>query len=173
MTPRIAGGGGGGAVERNGGTEVDGGVPPIRKRPGILFTHEVGQGPCEIKGGYGILMSELCGFPEAMVDEARAIQRTVRNLFPLLIQSQPPDESLRGISATLQALLLLQNSTLDDVSFCRYLAILRRYAMLPCMWFCVCPGYLCLLLRSLFCMGGMLFLYVFDLEMMDASSNVF
>lgn len=92
----------------------------------IRFTHEVGNGPCEIRCGYGILVSELCGFPPAMVAESRAIQRVVRNLFPLLFQIEGVDLSIGAISSTLQNLLLLQNSSLDDQSLRNYLRSLRK-----------------------------------------------
>ena len=31
---------------------------------GLKFLHKLGDGPCEMKSGYGIMMAESCNFPE-------------------------------------------------------------------------------------------------------------
>lgn len=91
----------------------------------LRFTHQVGSGPSEMKNGYGILMSEICGFPAEMVEQARNTQKTVRNLFPLLIHVADPDPSVVAVSTLLQHLLLLKNSSLNDLSLVQYLCNLR------------------------------------------------
>jgi hypothetical protein len=37
------------------------------------------------QGGYGLLVAEACGYPAALVAEARQLQRAVRACFPTLL----------------------------------------------------------------------------------------
>lgn len=99
---------------------------PSRPREFIKFTHQVGTGPSELKDGYGILMSELCGFPPEMVAEARNIQKLVRNLYPIYIDPTDIDPSVNVVNSLLQRLTLLKYSTLtDDDVLCQYVDNLR------------------------------------------------
>ena len=38
-----------------------------------------------MQGGYGLLVAEACGYPAALVAEARHLQRAVRACFPTLL----------------------------------------------------------------------------------------
>ena len=97
----------------------------IRAKEHIKFIHQVGSGPSELKDGYGILMSELCGFPTGMIEQARVYQKIVRHLYPIYINHNDIDPSVGLVSNLLQHLLLLNNTSLDDDSLCQYLNTLR------------------------------------------------
>lgn len=49
----------------------------------IQFLHQVSSGPCDLHIGYGIIMSELCGFPDQVVDDARFVRKQLEILFPM------------------------------------------------------------------------------------------
>ena len=59
-------------------------------------------------------MSELCGFPLEMVNEARAIQSTVQRLFPLLLQTTTVEPCVPLISRLVQELLELKGMATSD-----------------------------------------------------------
>ena len=59
-------------------------------------------------------MSELCGFPIEMVNEARAIQSTVQRLFPLLLQTTTVQPCVPLISRLVQELLELKSTVTND-----------------------------------------------------------
>ena len=44
----------------------------------IKFLHEIGSGPSDMQQGYGILMAELCGFPNDVLAMARALRNTIQ-----------------------------------------------------------------------------------------------
>ena len=52
---------------------------------GLTYLHSIGNGPCEIKSGYGIMMAKVCNFPEEMITEARNIQSVLRATNPMLL----------------------------------------------------------------------------------------
>jgi hypothetical protein len=73
-------------------------------------------------------MSELCGFPEDMITEARELQKIIKNLFPVLLPSlndSEIDSSAILFVKLLQQLLLLRDSSLDDNGLFSYLHRLR------------------------------------------------
>ena len=59
-------------------------------------------------------MSELCGFPLEMVNEARAIQSTVQRLFPLLLQTTTVEPCVPLINRLVQELLELKGMATND-----------------------------------------------------------
>jgi DNA mismatch repair protein MSH4 len=91
----------------------------------LRFTHQVASGSSEIKNGYGILMSEICGFPKDMIEDAKIIQTKVRNLFPILVDTNEVDGSIGLIMELLQRLLMLKNSTLSEIVLAQYLDDIR------------------------------------------------
>lgn len=105
----------------------------------IHFLHRIGGGPCDMKSGYGLLMAELCGFPSAVIEDAREVRRTVQEKFPILIgatletrekqhqqERQTQQHFVRMTNQLLQHLQLLKNSTLPDPEMCRYLHNLKQ-----------------------------------------------
>lgn len=95
---------------------------------GIHYLHEVSTGPCDMKSGYGLAMAEQYGFPQAVMDDARALRNVVREKFPVLLQQQHSgaERSLAAINTLLQHLLLLRNSTLEPRAMQLYLQNLRE-----------------------------------------------
>lgn len=49
---------------------------------GIKYTHKVKNGPCPITADYGVEMAALCGWPADTINDARALEPTVRDLLP-------------------------------------------------------------------------------------------
>lgn len=94
---------------------------------GLKYLHEVVSGPCDMRSGYGIIMAEQCGFPTEVMNDAREIRTIVRDSFPVLSQDCTADDSkgLCAMSALLQHLMLLKNSSLDTSSALTYLHELR------------------------------------------------
>lgn len=91
----------------------------------IKYLREVGAGPCDLRSGYGILMAEQCGFPSAVLLDARELRTVIRDKFPVLIgggggggaesSSEQEEQSLGSLTTLLQHLSLLKTSTqLDD-----------------------------------------------------------
>jgi len=82
----------------------------------IKYLREVGAGPCDLRSGYGILMAEQCGFPSAVLLDARELRAVIRDKFPVLIGENSSEEhSLGSLTTLLQHLSLLKTSThLDD-----------------------------------------------------------
>ena len=100
---------------------------------GIVYLHEIGSGPCDMRSGYGLIMAEQCGYPADIVADAREIRRAVRDAYPILSAHQSPAEAqdnqpLVALNGLLKHLLLLQDSTLDEAGLRHYLHSLRgRY----------------------------------------------
>ena len=87
----------------------------------IKYLREVGAGPCDLRSGYGILMAEQCGFPSAVLLDARELRTVIRDKFPVLIggggveTSSEEEQSLGSLTTLLQHLSLLKTHTqLDD-----------------------------------------------------------
>ena len=55
---------------------------------GLQYKHRLGDGPCDMSSGYGIIMAEAAGLPREVVLDARAIQHVVRLAFPSLLPCQ-------------------------------------------------------------------------------------
>jgi hypothetical protein len=70
-------------------------------------------------------MSEICGFPKDMIEDAKIIQTKVRNLFPILVDTNEVDGSIGLIMELLQRLLMLKNSTLSEIVLAQYLDDIR------------------------------------------------
>lgn len=91
----------------------------------IKYLREVGAGPCDLRSGYGILMAEQCGFPSAVLLDARELRTVIRDKFPVLIgggggggaveTSSEEEQSLGSLTTLLQHLSLLKTRIqLDD-----------------------------------------------------------
>jgi DNA mismatch repair ATPase MutS len=88
----------------------------------IKYLREVSAGPCDLRSGYGILMAEQCGFPSAVLLDARELRTVIRDKFPVLIGgggggeiSSEEEQSLGSLTTLLQHLSLLKTRTqLDD-----------------------------------------------------------
>lgn len=89
----------------------------------IKYLREVSAGPCDLRSGYGILMAEQCGFPSAVLLDARELRTVIRDKFPVLIgggggggeTSSDEEQSLGSLTTLLQHLSLLKTRTqLDD-----------------------------------------------------------
>ena len=52
--------------------------------------------PSRSQGGYGLLVAEACGYPAALVAEARQLQRAVRACFPTLLLTDGGGASASG-----------------------------------------------------------------------------
>ena len=105
----------------------------------IKYLREVGAGPCDLRSGYGILMAEQCGFPSAVLLDARELRTVIRDKFPVLIggggggrgggtesSSEQEEQSLGSLTTLLQHLSLLKTSTqLDNHAVRSSLAKLR------------------------------------------------
>ena len=78
-------------------------------------------GAAETSGpAYGLAMAEQCGFPKAVLDDARELRSVVREKFPVLMQQHTGSE--RSIAAiNLQHLLLLRDSALEPHAMQLYL----------------------------------------------------
>ena len=61
-----------------------------------------------------------------MIQEARNIQKIVRNLYPLYLNHNDIDPSVGVVTTLLQHLILLKNSTLNDGVLCQYLDNIRN-----------------------------------------------
>ena len=82
------------------------------------------------------MIAEMTGFSGPLIAEARRIQRVVRELYPILIESNSSSGNNSvgaALLALLQQLLLLQNSAMrgrsssdeDDAALRQYLGLLR------------------------------------------------
>ena len=89
---------------------------------GIQFLHRIENGPCTIKSGYGIMMAKLCNFPEAMVVEARAIQKIVRATYPVLVMNQVINRTRVTVETLIQRVKSLRESSLSAKDLRNYLA---------------------------------------------------
>ena len=90
------------------------------------YLHEIGEGPCAVKSGYGIFVAELCGFPPSLIEETKRIQNIVKTKFQNLIhlESTAVDRTIGTISSLLERVSLLKESTLDDNGVRAYLSSL-------------------------------------------------
>lgn len=113
-----AGAGGGGAALAN-PDEAD----------GMVYLHTVSAGACDLKTGYGIMMAQQCGFPTEMIEDAKSIQATVKEVHPTLSNqgssTDGEDQCAVALYTLLQHLQLLKDSTLDDMDLRVYLSNLR------------------------------------------------
>ena len=53
----------------------------------LTFSHEVAAGPCALQSGYGIVLSEMCGFPAEVVEAARAVRLELADKFSLNVHA--------------------------------------------------------------------------------------
>lgn len=97
-------------------------VSPTNDSNSLLsYLHEIKEGSCSIKNGYGIILAEICGFPKAMLDVAKTLQKIVKNTFPLLLNVQSVHSGIANLSELLQRLLLLKEATFDQRGWTTYL----------------------------------------------------
>lgn len=71
-------------------------MPPTRSsgRASIEFLHEAASGCSDMNSNYGILMSEICQFPQSVVQDAREFRQRLGDLYPIrfdanFLQQQP------------------------------------------------------------------------------------
>jgi DNA mismatch repair protein MSH4 len=95
-----------------------GGSEPVR------FLHSVGDGACDVHGGYGIKMAELCGFPPEILEKARQLQTKARLVLPRLLAPRT-NRTPQLLQTLLSRLLMLQDTTLDDGGVMAYLRGVR------------------------------------------------
>ena len=95
----------------------------------MVYLHSIAAGPSDLQLGYGILMAEKCGFSQEIIADARAIQSTVKEVYPTLCsqESSSCNEDQRAVAlyALLQHLQLLKDTQLDDKDLRVYLSNLR------------------------------------------------
>jgi DNA mismatch repair ATPase MutS len=117
---------------------------PAAADGGIVYLHQIGAGPCDMRAGYGLIMAEQCGYPADVLADAREIRRAVRDAYPILTAHQAPattdNAHLKMMGDLLRQLQLLKDSTLDDAGLRQYLHNLRSrvseedaQAMLRCL----------------------------------------
>ena len=88
---------------------------------GIQFLHQIGQGPCDIKSGYGIMMAKLSNFPDVIISEARAIQKTLRSTYPVLMLDRVVDSNRLAVVNILKNIdLMNRESSLGEEGKKRY-----------------------------------------------------
>lgn len=71
-------------------------------------------------------MSELCGFPLEMVNEARVIQSTVQRLFPLLLQTTTVEPCVPLVNRLVQELLELKGTVTNDTDDTGEVEVMQR-----------------------------------------------
>lgn len=81
----------------------------------IQFLHLVEEGPFELQSGYGIMMAELCGFPQHLITETKRVQKIVKSKYHNLIQFPccEEDRTLAVANDLLQKLMILKDSALE------------------------------------------------------------
>lgn len=89
----------------------------------VVFMHELGDGPCEIESGYGLLMAELCSIPPSILQAARKLRHTLREKHALRIpQRMLIDDTVRVVGFLLHHLtVVLKNASLDSDGLRQYL----------------------------------------------------
>ncbi len=97
---------------------------------GIQFLHQIGQGPCDIKSGYGIMMAKLSNFPDEIIADARAIQKTLRATYPVLMLDRVIDSNRLAVANILKNIdLMNRESSLNDGEKTKYLNdLIESYA---------------------------------------------
>ncbi len=80
----------------------------------LEFRHEVANGPCDIKYGYGVAMAELCGFPPEFIASAKKHMKQMRECFPIFIKGPQVDDALVAATNLLKHLRALDSSSTMD-----------------------------------------------------------
>ena len=89
---------------------------------GIQFLHQVGQGPCDMKSGYGVMMAKLSNFPDSIITDARAIQKTLRATYPVLMLDRVVDSNRLAVANILKNIELMSSeSSLNEEDRKKYL----------------------------------------------------
>ena len=52
----------------------------------LAYTYTIQEGVCETQSGYGIIMAEVCGFPDTIIQDANNISAITKQLFPSYLQ---------------------------------------------------------------------------------------
>jgi DNA mismatch repair ATPase MutS len=91
----------------------------------LRYLHEIETGPCEMRSGYGIIMAEDSGFPQSVLEDARAFRNLLRSSETIQVETRIEANYDDAINNILQYLLILKNSSLDDRSIRLYLQNLR------------------------------------------------
>jgi DNA mismatch repair ATPase MutS len=58
----------------------------------LSYLHQVVSGPCDFHTGYGILMSELYGFPSLVIEDAKQLRKVILQSYSLQINVKKNSE---------------------------------------------------------------------------------
>lgn len=91
----------------------------------VDFMREVTPGPCEFQNGYGITMSELCGFPETVVADARELRKRLADMYPLTVDPEAQSDAKFALFRLLQDLLAVKDGCVSEAMFAEKVARYR------------------------------------------------
>jgi DNA mismatch repair ATPase MutS len=88
------------------------------------FLHEVAEGPFDLQSGYGLLMAEMCAFPQDLIKLTSIHRNYLNDKYEL--HTHHKSYGNNAIQFLLQQLVvLLKHSSLDNAGLKRYLHVLR------------------------------------------------
>lgn len=92
----------------------------------VFFIVKLNIGPSQLKSDYGIIIAEMCGFTEAVIEDAKATKtKMLEKRSQDALRTKGTAEQAHDMSALMRRLLLLQDSSMHAVALRAYLQNLR------------------------------------------------
>ncbi len=81
-------------------------------RSGLIYSHQLDNGPYDMNCGYGIVLAEIAMFPEVITRDARAIKDAAKRVFPTILNCARIDAFVDVLYKILRDIMVSQNALL-------------------------------------------------------------